>query len=359
MAGIIAGLSFGFAGPRVYIPVGAALLCGVVYSSFHLFGQGFVVSPLYASITVVCVGSSLLALRFWQEEKQKKVLRSAFSRYVAPEVVERISKLEGDIFAGEEHDLTIMFTDIRGFTSISEKLSPQQIVSLLNQYFTPMTSLVRGNSGTLDKFIGDALMAFWNAPVPVPGHERLAVQTALQMQEKLIELNPTLEEEFGISLRMGVGMHTGKAYVGNMGSEELLNYTLIGDNVNLASRLEGLCSQFGVLIVVSAETKEAAGDGFAFLPLDTLRVKGKKLPVSTFTVMRPEEFEANSVEHAAYVAAHEFYTEGSFTAAKESFSKLNQSFPDKKLYSLYLERCEAMIANPPEEWDGVWTLTSK
>ena len=358
-AGIVSGLAFGFARPKVYLPLALALMGTAVYGSYHLFGQGLLISPLYIALTIVMLGSVLLVLRFWQEEKQKNVLRSAFSRYVAPEVVERIANLEGDLFSGEEHELSIMFTDIRGFTSISEKLSPKQIVSLLNRYFTPMTALVRGSKGTLDKFIGDALMAFWNAPVPVPGHPHLATLTALRMQERLKELNVELEEDFGISIRMGVGVHTGKAYVGNMGSAELLNYTLIGDSVNLASRLEGLCAQFGVPIVVSAETKEQCGEGIAFLPLDTLRVKGRKLPVSTFTVMRPEALEHNAAEHARYLQAHTAYVQGDFATAFATFDVLAQDMPESKLYALYRERCQTLCQSPPKEWDGIWTLTQK
>ena len=386
-AGVISTLAFGFARSRIYIPVALTLLGGAVYGSRHFFMQGFILSPLYICLTIVLLGAALLVMRFWQEERQKNVLRSAFSRYVAPEVVERISRLEGDIFAGEERELSIMFTDIRGFTSISEKLLPQQIVMLLNRYFTPMTALVRANKGTLDKFIGDALMAFWNAPVEVPGHPRLATLTALQMQEKLTELNIQLERDFGIAVNMGVGVHTGKAYVGNMGSEELLNYTLIGDNVNLASRLEGLCARFGVSIVVSAKTKElctgeymnaenggqknpgptggehsepgTGEDVMAFLPLDTLRVKGKKLPVSVFSVMRPGERAARSMEIEQYLAANALYNRGDFSGALKLFSDLESGFPGSKLYAVYKERCSLLSSSPPPAWDGVWTLTSK
>ncbi|MDL2271784.1 adenylate/guanylate cyclase domain-containing protein [Desulfovibrio sp. OttesenSCG-928-I05] len=357
--GIAASLAFGFSRPRVYILVAALLLGAAFGASVYLFREGYVISPLYVALTITLLGAVLLMLRFWQEEKQKNVLRSAFSRYVAPEVVERITRLEGNIFAGEERELSIMFTDIRGFTSISEKLSPQQIVQLLNRYFTPMTALVRGNRGTLDKFIGDALMAFWNAPVEVPGHPALAVKTALEMQEKLGEINASLQEEFGVVIAMGVGVHTGKAYVGNMGSEELLNYTLIGDSVNLASRLEGLCPQFGVGIVVSAEAKNACDESIAFLPLDTLRVKGKRQPVSVFAGMRPEEYAAREQELSTYLDAYALYGRGEFAAAWDAFGVLSGKYPDAKLYALYLERCGMLRENPPSEWDGVWTLKSK
>ncbi|MDL2290829.1 adenylate/guanylate cyclase domain-containing protein [Desulfovibrio sp. OttesenSCG-928-F20] len=357
--GLAATLAFGFARPKIYVLVAGVLMGLTIYASVHFFRQGLVISPLYVLLTIGLLGALLLMLRFWQEEKQKNVLRSAFSRYVAPEVVERITRLEGNIFAGEEVELSIMFTDIRGFTSISEKLSPQQIVQLLNRYFTPMTSLVRGNKGTLDKFIGDALMAFWNAPVPVPGHPALALKTALEMQEKLFEINDELRHDFGVEVNMGVGVHTGKAYVGNMGSEELLNYTLIGDNVNLASRLEGLCPQFGVGIVTSAESREGAGDEFAYQPLDTLRVKGKKQPVSVFHVMRKEAWDDRAAELEQYLLAYDQYTRGDFVEAGRLFTALDEEWPGQKLYTLYKERCTLLIESPPPDWDGVWTLKSK
>ncbi|MDR0826469.1 MAG: adenylate/guanylate cyclase domain-containing protein [Desulfovibrio sp.] len=356
---LIGGLCFGFAKPIVYAPAAGGLTGLILYFSMYFFRQGLVISPLYMLATLALLGVCLLVLRFWQEEKQKKMLRSAFSRYVAPEVVERIAGLEGDIFAGEEAPLSIMFTDIRGFTSISEKLSPRQIVSLLNRYFTPMTALVRGNLGTLDKFIGDALMAFWNAPVQVPDHPRRAVLTALAMQDTLREMNGSLREEFGITLNIGVGVHSGTAYVGNMGSEDLLNYTLIGDNVNLASRLEGLCPQFGVGIVVSAQTRAGCGDEIAFQPLDLLRVKGKEQPVSVFCAMRPEEWTQRAEELEEYISARDAYAVGNFASAGRIFGALAKTYPQSKLYALYAARCAALVHNPPAEWDGVWTLKSK
>jgi adenylate cyclase len=382
LCGLIAAPAFGFARPRVYLPTVAALLGGALYAGAHFFKSGLVVSPLYVMLTIGLQGTLLLGLRFWQEERQKTVLRSAFSRYVAPEVVERIAKRQGDIFAGEEVEATIMFTDLRGFTTISESLRPDQVVSLLNRYFTPMTALVRGNKGTLDKFIGDALMAFWNAPLPVPGHPALAVRTALAMQSELTSLNAALQRDFGHALSMGVGLHTGKVFVGNMGSEELLNYTIIGDNVNLASRLEGLCPRYGVGLVVSAETvMQCAGDAglapgedrtgaesaglpllcgdFAFQALDVLRVKGKQQPMSVFTALLREEGEKRRAELEAWREAFGAYTRGDFSRAGDMAEALKREFPDHLLYQVYAERCRTLAANPPHDWDGVWTMTSK
>jgi adenylate cyclase len=250
-----------------------------------------------------------------------------------------------------------MFTDIRKFTAISESLRPEQVVALLNRYFTSMTALVRGNKGTLDKFIGDALMAFWNAPVPVPGHPALAVRTALAMQSELKAMNAGLQQDFGHAIKMGVGVHTGKVFVGNMGSEELLNYTVIGDNVNLASRLEGLCPQYGVGVVVSADTMTGL-EGFAFQQLDTLRVKGKTRPMSVFTALPLEEGEQRRTELDAWREAFDAYIRGDFAVAGERVEALGRE-RNSLLYQIYVERCRTLAASPPEHWDGVWTMTSK
>lgn len=359
LAGLTSALAFGFARPQVYIPLGILLLGSCLYASRHLFTQGVFISPLYVVLTVTAQGSILLFLRFWQEERQKLVLRNAFSRYVSPEVVKRITRLSGDIFAGEERELSIMFTDIRRFTSLSENLSPQQIVLLLNRYFTPMTALVRANSGTLDKFIGDALMAFWNAPVAVPDHALRAVETALAMHEKLELLNVALAGDFGIRIDMGVGVHTGKAYVGNMGSEDLLNYTLIGDAVNLTSRLEGLCPLFGVGVIVSGETREACGDAFAFQNLDTVTVKGKRLPVDVYTVMRHAAWQEREEEMLRWDETRQLYRQGNFIRAGEILSGLQRDFPSSTLFALYAERCKQLAADPPAAWGGIWTLHAK
>jgi adenylate cyclase len=358
-AGLAATLAFGFAGPVIYLPVAGALLGASVLTSRYFFRDGFFVSPLYAVMTTALLGAVLLLLRFWQEARQKHMLRATFSRYVSPEVVKRITKMRGNLFAGEERELSILFTDIRGFTSIAEKLSPQQIVNLLGRYFTPMTALVRKGEGTLDKFIGDALMAFWNAPLDVSGHAVRAVDAALSMQEKLLTLNEELRVEFGVDIRIGAGIHTGPVYVGNMGSAELINYTLIGDNVNLASRLEGLCPQYGVGLVVSGETRAGCSDAFVFQYLDTLRVKGKSQPVSVYAPMRPEAATARHEELLSWREACELYRSGNFGTAADALADLRERFSEVKLYAVYAERVRVLLRETPEHWDGIWTATNK
>ncbi|MDR1396459.1 MAG: adenylate/guanylate cyclase domain-containing protein [Desulfarculales bacterium] len=359
LTGILSTVLFGFSRPRIYLPAVIALIAAAIIISRRLFSAGIFVSPLYFVLTAAMLGAFLLLLRFWQEEQQKLHLRGVFSRYVSPEVVKRITKTRGDLFAGEERDLSIMFTDIRGFTSISEKLSPQQIVALLNRYFTPMTALVLEHGGTMDKFIGDALMAFWNAPLEVAEHQIKAVETALLMQERLVLLNEDLRAEFGVDIRIGAGVHSGPAYVGNMGSRDMVNYTLIGDSVNLASRLEGLCPHYGVGAVVSADTMRACGDAFAFRYLDTIRVKGKIRPVPVYNPLRREEAARQREEMETWEETHACYRAGHFSRAAEMAEALRGQFPESKLYSLYAGRARELAANPPPDWDGVWIMAGK
>ncbi len=358
VAGILATAAFGFARPWLYTAVAGALIGSAIFASRQLFLDGTCISPLYIVMTVVILGTVILLLRFWQEEQQKLVLRNAFSRYVSPEVVKRISKLHGDLFSGEERELSILFTDIRGFTSLSEKLSPQQVVTLLNRYFTPMTAIVRERSGTLDKFIGDALMAFWNAPLDVENHAFAAVDAALAMHEHLARLNDEIEADYGIRLRMGAGIHTGDAYVGNMGSDDLVNYTLIGDAVNTASRLESLCVRYGVPVIISGQTKAQCGNAFAFQYLDTLRVKGKALPIDVYAPMRQADYSSRAEEIAAWQNAHAAYAEGRFTEAKDAFAALVAASPGSPLYTLYSTRTAQLADTPPANWDGIWTVIS-
>ena len=357
--GLGAALAFGFARPQIYAPVAIILIALAVYLSRYFFMQGLFLSPVYVLLTVAAQGTTLLFIRFLQEERQKLLIRNTFSRYVSPEVVKQVTKLSGDIFAGEERELSIIFTDIRRFTSISEGLSPQQVVDLLNRYFTPMTAIVRQEKGTLDKFIGDALMAFWNAPVEVPDHPARAVSAALAMQNRLQTMNDELETEFGIRLAMGVGVHTGNAYVGNMGSDDLVNYTLIGDSVNLAARLEGLCSQYGVGIVVSEQVQAHCNELFGFQFLDTLRVKGKQQPVKIYTPMQLEQWKARQEEMEKWQEAYNHYLAGDFASAAKSFNHLSQRFPSMHLYAMYAQRSCALQKQGLEQWDGIWNADKK
>jgi len=285
-------------------PVGAfsimVLMCGLFWGG-SLFGarSGLVLSPLYPLLAAVASFTLLTGLRARLEAGRKKILKNAFSRYLAPEMVRRITERPGDIkLMGEEKELSILFLDIRGFTTISSHLPPEAVVSLLNRVFTPVTRIIREHSGTVDKFVGDACLAFWNAPLDVPGHALKAAQAAVQIFVAVAGLN-TAAPPLPAEVRIGIGLHCGVAHVGNMGTEELLNYTCIGDAVNLASRIEDLCKTYNAACLASGPFVQAclrdagaAGlDGavlrageLEFEYLDTVTVRGHDRPQEIYAV---------------------------------------------------------------------------
>jgi adenylate cyclase len=230
---------------------------------------------------------------------------------------------------------------------------------MLGSYFSPMTAIVRDSMGTLDKFVGDALMAFWNAPLDVPDHPSRAVQSLLDMHSALSELNERIAPEFGVKLRMGGGIHTGFAHVGNMGTAELMDYTAIGDTVNTASRLEGLCTKYGVNSVISKDTADQCKDTFALKPLDVVRVKGRSSGIPVFTILSPEEAHEREKELNLWKEAFALYINGDFRGAGRICQSLQSERPDEKIYAIFSERVETMAVNVPENWDGVFTYEVK
>ncbi|MBN2141569.1 MAG: adenylate/guanylate cyclase domain-containing protein [Desulfovibrionaceae bacterium] len=342
--------------PLLVLSYGMYLGCGYVFSSFKIY-----VSPLYSYLALGLNFSLITVLKFWREEKQKKFIQGAFSHYLAPAVISQILDNPGALtLDGQEKEVSIMFSDIRSFTSLSERLTPTQVTDLLRDYLTPMTAVITDNSGTLDKFIGDAVMAFWNAPLDVPGHQAKAVQSALEQLDKLEELNKLFLEKFGFTINIGLGIHCGTVRVGNMGSADLFDYTLIGDSVNLASRLEGLTKFYGQRIVVSADIAQACGEAFSFVELDRVKVKGKEKPITIYTVLTRDQAGQRQAEIKAYEAALGLYKAGNFDQAGQGFSSLSGQNPENPLYKLYQERCEHLIAEPPQGgWDGVFTHKTK
>lgn len=358
VAGVLAILCFSLAPAITYLPLTIAMLTAGVWSSWRLFEDQIFFSPVPLALAIVMCAVIILPLRFWRVEKGRREIRQAFSRYVAPDVVTRIVERGGKPLAGQQKEMTILFTDVRGFTSLSENLDPGQVVALLNSYFTPMTACVKAREGTMDKFIGDALMAFWNAPLDVEKHAVKAVDAGLAMQKELDRLRPLFLRDFGVEINMGIGINTGMVHVGNMGSEELLDYTSIGDNVNLASRLEGLCKRYGVGIVISATTANACAGEYRFRQLDRIRVKGKNLAVDIFTPI--DKTDVNQSHEEMWSEALGLYLGGEFARASRLFADLGSSSPAMDVAcQLYLDRCKIMIASPPEHWDGVWTYDSK
>lgn len=323
-----------------------------LWGSWRYFTQGEFISPVYAILATVLMGILIVPLRFRQEQKSKKLIKSAFSHYVSPEAVNRIVSEGPSALSGQSRELSVLFTDVRNFTTISEKMEPGELVKLLNSYFTPMTNCVIKREGTLDKFIGDALMAFWNAPLDVKRHQEKAVLAALDMQKALDRLRPQFIAEFGVKISIGAGIHCGIAQVGNMGSDDLLNYTCIGDNVNLASRLESLTKRYGVGIIVSSAVKDQC-ETVEFRHLDRIRVKGSSRPMDIYT---PLDGEIDENMEQLWQKALAAYFNGDF---KQSILLFKEISGFEVAVSLFVERCSHFLANRPESWDGVWTYDSK
>ncbi len=335
---------------------------GMWEGSAYLMGHARIyISPLYSYLILGLNFAMLTLLKFWREEKQKKFIHGAFSHYLAPAVIKQIyDSPESLSLQGQEKEVTVMFSDVRGFTTMSEKLTPTQVTDLLHDYLTPMTRVITQNMGTLDKFIGDAIMAFWNAPVDVPEHQKKAVSSALQMLDHLKELNVGFQEKFGLTIKIGVGLHCGKVRVGNMGSADLFDYTLIGDNVNLTSRLEGLTKYYGQKLLVSQAMVEACGDAYEYLEMDSVRVKGKHEPITIYTAMTHEQAAERAGETALHKEALAQYKSMRFAEAKATFARLKEMTGNDALYDMYMERCDTLTEhNPGEGWDGVYTHTTK
>jgi len=289
-------------------------------------------------------------------ERKGRHLKKAFSSYVSPDLVKQIEKDPDKlVLGGEQRELSILFSDIRGFTTVSESLTPPELVKLLNEYLSPMTRIVLEERGTLDKFIGDAVMALFNAPLDVPEHATHACAAAVRMMEELKLLNAGFAGRGMNTLDIGVGINTGPAVVGNMGADIRFDYTAIGDSVNLASRLEGLNKYYGSHILVSEETRRQVNDSrFTFREVDRVRVKGKHLPIVMYELMISD---LDILPH--FEDALEKYRSQDFAGAKLIFDELVLSNKDGPSH-LYAGRCdEYLAAPPPADWDGVYVAKSK
>jgi adenylate cyclase len=296
-------------------------------------------------------------------ERKIRRIRSAFSHYLSPQVVKELLKKQNDlVLDGEERELSILFSDIRQFTAMAEKMSPDDLCAFLNEYLTPMTKAIMQRRGTVDKFIGDAIMAFWNAPLYTPNHLKHACDCALAMIYQLNNLNKSWSKRGLPEVRIGIGIHCGVARVGNMGSQQRFDYTVMGDSVNLASRLEGLTRLYDVDILVSdavyAMLKES---DFFFRRVDTVRAAGKTTPVTLYQLIeiREEQMVAHLQEMEAYYAALELYNDGEFFQAAQSFHTLKEEYPNVYLYKLYSKRCLQMLKDPPKHWNGITNIQLK
>jgi adenylate cyclase len=279
-----------------------------------------------------------LYLNNMKEKKQKEFIKNKFSKKVSLEVVNDLLLNNTDSFKAKEKEITIFFSDIRGFTNISEQLdSPQRLIDLLNAYLEPMTTIIINHKGTIDKFIGDAVMAYWNAPNKLKNHPDLSVQTAIKQIDTLQELNKTLQSEFGVSLKIGIGIHTGLAVVGEMGSKGRSDYTIIGDNVNLTSRIEGLTKYFGAKILISQDTKNMLEEAYNFKYVASVVVKGKTSSIDLYEVLNSTDYKTYELIKNNYEEAILNYKKRNFKLSLDLFYKVNQ-IQKHVLNDMYIEK---------------------
>jgi adenylate cyclase len=359
--GLPLGIWLAVTQPR-WMPLGLALLlpfAAIVYFAFlHGSWLNFIVPALFTLVPNV----SLVALyRVLIEEQEKRKVRGAFQQYVSPEVIRRLLA-DPERVKPRKSEITILFSDVRGFTSISESLDAQELADLLNGYLTEMTRIIFRNQGTLDKYIGDAVMALWGAPFDEPDHATRACEAALSMLARLAELQKEWRAQGQPVMDIGVGINTGVASVGNMGSSLRYGYTAMGDSVNLASRLEGLNKEYGTRIIISESTyKELRSDRVLVRELDMIRVKGKLLPVAIYEVLDAEALGAEGKELVElFACGQKAYKQRDWRAAGQAFEQILDRWPDDGPARIFLRRCEEYLAEGPEaDWDGVYVMKHK
>jgi len=315
--------------------------------------------PLVVQETAVAVTLFSAGLIYYTTEgRQKMFIKNAFKQYLSPDVIEQIivhpERLK---LGGERRMLSIFFSDLEGFTGISEGLDPEALTNLLNVYLTAMTDIIQEEGGTVDKYEGDAIIAFWNAPLEQSDHAVRCVRAVLKCQAKLAQMRPSLRESLGKDLKMRIGVNTGQAVVGNMGSHSRFDYTMIGDAVNLAARLEGINKQFGTYVLISQSTMEQMAGAFPVREISRVAVVGRREPVVVYEPMMPEDInEQKQQRMTIFAEGLKLFYSGNFSEADKVFSVIAQDDPAARSY---LTKCRELINHPPEDWQGVWVITTK
>ncbi|HTZ02487.1 MAG TPA: adenylate/guanylate cyclase domain-containing protein [Xanthobacteraceae bacterium] len=362
--------------PTIVVFLGAGVIAGLIGLSFYLFtADNLLIDFTYPLISCWLIYLVLTFVNYFREQKQRQQIRSAFGFYLSPHMVEQLARSPDKlVLGGEERRMTILFSDVRGFTTISEhfKDDPQGLTRLMNRFLTPLTNAIIERKGTIDKYIGDAIMAFWNAPIDDPEQEANACDAALAMQERAKTLNEELKQESEANggaympLRIGIGLNTGPCVVGNMGSDFRFNYSVLGDTVNLASRLEARTKDYRLPLVIGSRTAEAAKDKFATMEIDLILVKGKKQPEAVFAVLGRAEAmqdprcgELRDLNAQMLARFRKQDWDGALTLI-ERCRKAAEGFEVVGLYDMYEERIAAYRADPPgSDWDGVYEAESK
>jgi adenylate cyclase len=380
VAALVFGLAIIIAAPMlpasIVIALGALLIAGLVGMSWYFFAaQNLLIDFTYPLISCWLIYLVLTFVNYFREQRQRQQIRSAFGFYLSPQLVEQLAKSPDKlVLGGEERRMTILFSDVRGFTTISEhyKDDPQGLTRLMNRFLTPLTNAIIERKGTIDKYIGDAIMAFWNAPVDDDDHEANACDAALEMLTRADALNIELKREAEANggvympLRVGIGLNTGPCVVGNMGSDFRFNYSVLGDTVNVASRLESRTKDYRLSLVIGSRTAERAKQKFATMEIDLIQVKGKKEPEAVFTVLGRAEIEedprCNELRelNARMLASFRKQQWDEAKSMIDRCRKLANGFGVDGLYGMYVERIDAYhLEPPPSSWNGVYEAESK
>jgi len=351
--------------------IALVIVCGCSWYAF--IALHWLIDPVFPSVVTLVIYLVASLMSFLHTEAERRQVRQAFGRYLSPVLVQRLAESSKHLaLGGELRNLTLLFADIRGFTTISEQFNPQELTHFINRFLTPMTDLIMKRSGTIDKYMGDCIMAFWNAPLDDADHPRHACQAALDMRNYLIQWNQELRKEFEAAgktfypVHIGIGINTGDCCVGNLGSDQRFEYSVLGDAVNLASRFEGQCKTYNADVVIGDNVRLRVGD-FAAIELDLVKVKGKTKPVHLFALLGDETFGATKefrqlvVVHARLLAAYRAQRwDEARTLLDECLALDTPRTRLHVLYALYAERIDAFkAASPGPEWDGSHAATSK
>ncbi len=353
--GILISLILSILGPLAG-SLGAILFLSsaLTWDYYYFFLNNQHIGMTYPLLTCVGILFIISVFNSFRERKNKQFIKKAFSHYVTPDVVSHLIKHPDTLsLKGEEKELSVFFCDIRGFTSIAETMDSQELGNFMNIYLTRMSRIIMENNGTVDKFIGDAIMAFWGAPTTEENHALKAVHAAIDLKEELNQIQLSFTDKSIPKINVGIGVNSGPMSVGNFGSQDRFDYTVMGDNVNLASRLEGANKNYGTTILISESTRDLVKDNIFCRYVDKVIVKGRQEPVDLYeplSIGNPPDDVLQEVQ--TFRKGVDAYQEQNFEKAQQIISKLNQSKP-QKLYQSYLDRIRAFMESPPpEEWNG-------
>jgi adenylate cyclase len=328
-----------------------------VLIAFGAYQQGFWLPLVVQEIAIVVTIGFVLIINFATEGRQKRFIKNAFKHFLSPAVIEQlIAHPERLKLGGERRALSIFFSDLQGFTSISENLDPETLIELLNDYLTAMTNIIHDEEGTIDKYEGDAIIAFWNAPLEISNHAVKAVRAAMRCQAKLQEMRPALRKKMGADMHMRIGINTGIAVVGNLGSHNRFDYTIIGDAVNLAARLEGANKQFGTFTMISQSTCELVNKHFNTRELARLAVVGRKEPVTVYEPMMPGDDDAAKDIFEKFNQALGLFYNGDMAQAEKVFAEIQARDPAARAYA---QKCRTLFKTELKNWQGVWAMQTK